>query len=178
MTRSCISGVKTACSVRANLRDGITKARPDDFPLFLYMNEQVDSEDLFRGFLRNMILVKVSDTRIFFNSKLSVSYDIQGYLHVFRGPSAATNSSRSGTRKGNAATHSITKVTVPSIAYIATLVRRDSYIFGRSGLTINSLIPFRSVLSSLINQRSALEGVLVTGPIAHSIAHFWRLSVS
>lgn len=126
-------------SVRANLRDGITKARPDDFPLFLYMNEQVDSEDLFRGFLRNMILVK-------------------GYLHVFRGPSAATNSSRSGTRKGNAATHSITKVTVPSIAYIATLIRfvlSDQPTFSAGGSSGHW--PYRTFYRTLLEVVSVMN---------------------
>ncbi|KAG2039773.1 hypothetical protein BDR03DRAFT_859536, partial [Suillus americanus] len=119
------------------LRGGITKARSDDFPLFLYSDEQVDTEDLFRGFLRNMIL---------------------GLLHVFRGPSTATNSSRSGTRKGNAATHSISKVTVPSIAYIATLIRfvlSDQPTFSAGGSSGHW--PYRTFYRTLLEVVSIMD---------------------
>ncbi|KAG1739504.1 hypothetical protein EDD22DRAFT_959371 [Suillus occidentalis] len=130
---------ETTCSVRANLRNGITKVRPNDFPLFLYMNEQVDSEDLFHGFLHNMILVK-------------------GYLHVFRGPSAAMNSLQSGTRKGNAATHSITKVTVPVIAYIAMLIHfvlSDQPTFSAGGSSGHW--PYRTFYHTLLEVVSVMN---------------------
>ncbi|KAG1810273.1 uncharacterized protein HD556DRAFT_1435985 [Suillus plorans] len=135
---------ETTGSVRSNLRDGITKARPDDFPLFLYSDEQVDTEDLFHGFLRNMILVKAGDAH--------------GYLHVFRGPSTATNSVRSGTRKGNAATHSINKVSVPSIAYIATLIRfvlSDQPTFSAGGTSGHW--PYRTFYRTLLEVVSIMD---------------------
>jgi hypothetical protein len=101
------------------------KVRPDDFMLFFYLNEQVDTEDFFRGFLCNMILVKASDAHICFNLMLSIFHDI-GISSCLSQSSTPTTSSRSGTHNGNAATYSTTKVTAPSIAYIATLVSRES----------------------------------------------------
>jgi len=127
-------------SVRSRLRDGIIKAKPDDFPAFLYCNEQVNTDDLFDGFLKNTILVK-------------------GYLHVFRGPSTAFDSSRSGTRKGNAAAHSINKVTTPSIAYIATLIRfvlSDQPTFTAGGSDPGQW-PFRKFYCTILEVIDAME---------------------
>lgn len=46
-------------SVRRKLRDDLKKAEPDDFPRLLYRNGSVNQADLFDGFLRNKLLVKV-----------------------------------------------------------------------------------------------------------------------
>jgi hypothetical protein len=45
--------------VRRGLRDGTIKVKPDDFPHLLYRQETINQEDLFDGFLRNQLLVKV-----------------------------------------------------------------------------------------------------------------------
>ncbi|KAH7924392.1 hypothetical protein BV22DRAFT_1013406, partial [Leucogyrophana mollusca] len=92
--------------VRQGLRDGTITAHPANFPLFLYENETCNLEDLFRGWLKGDLLVRA-------------------YLHVFRSPSSAIDegTSEKSTRRGNAALHSIRHVNIPSIAYVATIVR-------------------------------------------------------
>jgi hypothetical protein len=45
--------------VRRGLRDSTIKAKPDDFPRLLYRQETINQKDLFDGFLRNQLLVKV-----------------------------------------------------------------------------------------------------------------------
>ncbi|TEB29001.1 hypothetical protein FA13DRAFT_1632472 [Coprinellus micaceus] len=73
------------------------------WPMFLYANLKCDEEKMWDGLLRSKILV-------------------QAYKHIFTSPSSVDGGSRA-TRSGNAQIHGMKTVTVPSLAYIATLVR-------------------------------------------------------
>jgi len=69
--------------VRRGLRDGTTKVKPDDFPCLLYRHETINQEDLFDGFLRNQLLVKVCKAYyIDTNIDLSCSRDTSTFFLV------------------------------------------------------------------------------------------------
>ncbi|KAG2110311.1 uncharacterized protein F5147DRAFT_772562 [Suillus discolor] len=97
---------KLLCPANHGLRDGSMVVTSSQFPCFLWLNEVVDPNDFFKGWLENELLV-------------------QGYLHIFKSPSSAICldgvSGRLTTRHGNAALHGIRTVSIPSIAYVATL---------------------------------------------------------
>ncbi|KAF9241851.1 hypothetical protein BU15DRAFT_44636 [Melanogaster broomeanus] len=88
------------------LCDGTIKAGACDFPHLLWDQEMVNPEDFFDGWLRNELLV-------------------QAYKHIFISPSAALveGGPEKPARRGNAALHGICTVSIPSISYVATLVR-------------------------------------------------------
>ncbi|KAF7983683.1 hypothetical protein HWV62_19593 [Athelia sp. TMB] len=93
-------------NVRRGLRDGALSAGPEDLPHFLWRRESISQANPYEGFLRNDLLVK-------------------GYLYVFRGPSVASSGGQEDTsrRRGNATLHNIKRVSLPSIAYVAVLIR-------------------------------------------------------
>ncbi|KAF8460696.1 hypothetical protein JB92DRAFT_3137451 [Gautieria morchelliformis] len=80
-------------SLTPQLADGKRMPYAHDWPLFLFDEERFDMDDLFKSFLRNDILI-----------------------HCTRWPS------RKVTRRGNARINHMTRVTVPALAYISTLV--------------------------------------------------------
>ncbi|KAF7971981.1 hypothetical protein HWV62_19323 [Athelia sp. TMB] len=93
------------------------KLQPDDFPRFLYLNEEHSEDDVFEGFLKGDLLVK-------------------GYTHLMKAPSLAASGGVEdrGSRKGNAALHGISKTNIRSIAYAAVLI---CFVLGsQSTLTI------------------------------------------
>ncbi|KIJ35483.1 hypothetical protein M422DRAFT_144977, partial [Sphaerobolus stellatus SS14] len=73
--------------------------------VFLYAKYEVNPFDLLEGFLRSEML-------------------ICGFHMVFQGPSAidGRGPSAHATKKGNAQLNNMSKVTIPSISYTATLV--------------------------------------------------------
>ncbi|KAG1725958.1 hypothetical protein EDD22DRAFT_853618 [Suillus occidentalis] len=95
-------------SIQDGLRDGSIVVTSSQFPRFLWLNKVVNPGDFFKGWLENELLV-------------------QGYLHIFKSPSSAIYIDgvldKYSTRRGNAAVHGIRTVSVPSIAYVATLIR-------------------------------------------------------
>lgn len=107
--------------IKRGLADETIQVSPENFPRFLYHNEAVLEADLFEGFLKGTLLVKVCS----FPLTLDVTHHFafQGYLHVMRGPSVAVSNGTEdlGNRKGNAALHGITSTNIHSITYIAVL---------------------------------------------------------
>ncbi|PIL33145.1 hypothetical protein GSI_04595 [Ganoderma sinense ZZ0214-1] len=75
----------------------------DQWPIFIYANDAYDPESPWDGFLRGRLLVNA-------------------FKHVFTSPSSVDNSGRA-TKSSNSELHGMTKVTIASIVYIATLVR-------------------------------------------------------
>ncbi|KAF8513796.1 hypothetical protein JB92DRAFT_2921992 [Gautieria morchelliformis] len=99
---------------RRRVKEGIETFRPQDYPVFLYENDEVDPDNLLSGFLRSEILVRA-------------------YRAVMLGPSAIDgrgigtrirNGRGTGTRSrnGNAYLNYMTDISIPSLSYIATVV--------------------------------------------------------
>jgi hypothetical protein len=91
----------------------------DQWPIFLYRGCIYDPEDPWNGLFRSSLLISVS---------LHVSLPprnsrpiLQAYKHVFTSPSSVDREPKA-TRSSNARIHGMTRVTLPSIAYIATQV--------------------------------------------------------
>ena len=70
--------------VRRGLCDSTIKAKPDDFPHLLYRQETINQEDLFDGFLRNQLLIKVcclhsidTDTDLLCRRDTSIFFRVQ-----------------------------------------------------------------------------------------------------
>ncbi|TEB08775.1 hypothetical protein FA13DRAFT_1647227, partial [Coprinellus micaceus] len=89
--------------VKAQLKEAKLVVTGLQWPMLLYAGLKCNQENMWEGLLRNRILV-------------------QAYKHIFTSPSSVHGESRA-TRSGNAELHGMDTVTVPSIAYIATLVR-------------------------------------------------------
>ncbi|OBZ76253.1 hypothetical protein A0H81_03025 [Grifola frondosa] len=99
----CPAGLNWADSnVKAQLRSGEMTVPGDQWPIFLYANNQYDPDDPWNGLLRSRLLVTA-------------------YKHIFTSPSSVDDETKA-TRAGNARIHGMTKVTAASIAYIATQV--------------------------------------------------------
>jgi hypothetical protein len=96
----------------------------DQWPIFLYHGYVYDTEDPWHGLFRSALLVSVS-CFLALRSEAHVTW--QAYKHVFTSPSSVDQEPKS-TRSGNARIHGMTSVTLPSIAYVATQVRRSTYI--------------------------------------------------
>ncbi|KIM56470.1 hypothetical protein SCLCIDRAFT_29602 [Scleroderma citrinum Foug A] len=89
--------------IKAKLRNGEIVVSGDQWSLFLYADYRYDSEDPWNGLFCSALLVSA-------------------YKHVFTSPSSVDKEPKA-TRSGNARIHGMTRVTPPSIAYIATQVR-------------------------------------------------------
>lgn len=133
--------------IKTGLANGTIKALPDDFPRFLYLNEEVsDDDDIFQGFLQGELLVKV---HLSFMQRLPHSQLLlKGYMHLMRAPSIAASGGMEdlGSRKGNAALHDISTTNIRSIVYTAVLVSHALWSLELTLTTIISQICF--VLSS------------------------------
>ncbi|RDB26749.1 hypothetical protein Hypma_005379 [Hypsizygus marmoreus] len=90
--------------IRAKLRSGEMIVRGDQWPTFLYQDNQYDPENPWRGLLKSQLLVSA-------------------YKHVFTSPSSVDTDESKATKSGNARIHGMTSVTPASLAYIATQVR-------------------------------------------------------
>lgn len=98
------------------------------WPCLMYDHLKCNPEDMWEGLLRSNILVQVScghgvqlGNRCGRLINVPGSVIFQGYKHIFTSPSSVDGQSRS-TRCGNAQLHGMTAVTIPSIAYVTTLV--------------------------------------------------------
>lgn len=107
--------------IKLGLANDTIKPLPDDFPYFLYLNEQVSDDDVFEGFLKGELLVKVRYYLVPHNPLLTL---FKGYMHLMRAPSIAASGGAEdlGNRKGNAAIHDINSTNIRSIAYTAVVV--------------------------------------------------------
>ncbi|KIK46536.1 hypothetical protein CY34DRAFT_75837, partial [Suillus luteus UH-Slu-Lm8-n1] len=93
---------------KENLWSGDVLVCGDRWPIFLYAQYIYDPDDPWCGLLRSRLLVCA-------------------YKHVFTSPSSVEKEPKA-TRSGNARLHGMTCVTIASISYIATQVRRTPYI--------------------------------------------------
>ncbi|KAI1796705.1 hypothetical protein LXA43DRAFT_879237, partial [Ganoderma leucocontextum] len=90
-------------SIKSALKAGTMVVQSDQWPIFLYLNGNYNPDFPWAGLLRGRLLVNA-------------------FKHVFTSPSSVEDGGRS-TKSSNAALHGMTKVTLASIAYVATLVR-------------------------------------------------------
>ncbi|KAG1902986.1 uncharacterized protein F5891DRAFT_1127521 [Suillus fuscotomentosus] len=114
---------------KTKLRNGEIIVTGDQWPLFLYTDYHYDPEDPWNGLLRSALLS-------------------QAYKHVFTSPSSVDKEPKA-TRSGNARIHGMTRVTLPSIAYIATQVRfslTSSPVFSRTDTVTDSERFYNSIL--------------------------------
>ncbi|TFK25883.1 hypothetical protein FA15DRAFT_549324, partial [Coprinopsis marcescibilis] len=122
---------------RKELIEGTQTPGPEDWPLFLFENQEFNREDVWAGFLKN-------------------EYLVQAYLWVFICPTAARKSKKSikATKQGNAQIHGMTSVTIASIVYIATQVRfalTNAEPFSRSDRVTDSQSFYQSLYRFLDN---------------------------
>ncbi|KAG1893986.1 uncharacterized protein F5891DRAFT_962141, partial [Suillus fuscotomentosus] len=114
---------------RENLRSGEILVCGDQWPVFLYAHHTYDAEDPWCGLLRSRLLTCA-------------------YKHVFTSPSSVDKDPKA-TRSGNARLHGMNRVTVASIAYIATQVRfalSSSSVFSRTDTSTDSETFYHSLL--------------------------------
>jgi hypothetical protein len=113
--------------VKEKLRSGEMAISGDNWPIFLYHGYNYDPEDPWNGLFRSTILVLVSNG--YYNNKsTTMQLHCQAYKHIFTSPSSVEKEPKA-TRSGNARIHGMTRVTLPSIAYVGTQVSRRSCIF-------------------------------------------------
>lgn len=117
----CHPSLLFTLSVQNKLSDGKIPLGGDDFPNFLWKNEQMNEDDMFDGFMKGDLLLKVRSTILLLPP---YTFDIceQGVLHILIAPTAAIEGSGVSKRNGNAAKHGITKITVHLLAYVAVIV--------------------------------------------------------
>ncbi|KAF8525620.1 hypothetical protein JB92DRAFT_2701435 [Gautieria morchelliformis] len=109
----------TSESFRQQLADGKRMPHAHDWPLFLFNEETFDMDDLFKSFLRNDILIHIC---VLPCSRHQLT-PWQAWRLIFLGPSALdSHPSHKATRRGNAHINHMTRVTIPALAYISTLV--------------------------------------------------------
>ncbi|RDB25046.1 hypothetical protein Hypma_007811 [Hypsizygus marmoreus] len=118
--------------VKDALSSGELAVPGDHWPVLLYAQCKFDPEDPWKGFLKNRILVLA-------------------YKHIFTSPSSVEKEVKA-TRSGNARIHGMTKVTCPSIAYVATQARfalSSSSVFSRTDTVTDSERFYNSLLEFL-----------------------------
>ncbi|KIM54554.1 hypothetical protein SCLCIDRAFT_30996 [Scleroderma citrinum Foug A] len=107
--------------IKVKLRNGEIVVSGDQWSLFLYADYHYDSEDPWNGLFRSALLVSA-------------------YKHVFTSPSSVDKEPKA-THSGNARIHGMTRVTPPSVAYIAIQVRfslMSSPVFSRTDTVTDS----------------------------------------
>ncbi|KAI1784128.1 hypothetical protein LXA43DRAFT_1101726 [Ganoderma leucocontextum] len=119
-------------SIKSALKAGTMVVQSDQWSIFLYLNGAYDPERPWAGLLRGRLLVNA-------------------FKHVFTSPSSVEDAGRS-TKSSNAALHGMTKVTLASIAYVATLVRfslSSRATFARSDTVTDSQTFYNVLLAFL-----------------------------
>ncbi|KAG2145514.1 hypothetical protein BD769DRAFT_1625224 [Suillus cothurnatus] len=114
---------------KTKLRSGEIIVTGDQWPFFLYADYRYDPEDPWNGLFQSALLVCA-------------------YKHVFTSPSSVDREPKA-TRSGNARIHGMTRVTLPSVAYIATQVRfalTSSPVFSRTDTVTDSERFYNSIL--------------------------------
>jgi hypothetical protein len=93
----------------------------DQWPILLYKGYVYDAEDPWKGLLRSAILVSVSMIFWLIVMASTQAPSFETFKHIFTSPSSVEKEPKA-TRSGNARIHGMTKVTLGSIAYVATQV--------------------------------------------------------
>ena len=106
------------CKIKAKLRNREIVVSGDQWSLFLYADYRYDSEDPWNGLFHSALLVSIGTVHI---QMRSLAHFTQAYKHVFTSPSSVDKEPKA-TCSGNARIHGMTRVTPPSVAYIATQV--------------------------------------------------------
>ncbi|KAG2062737.1 hypothetical protein BDR04DRAFT_1039847 [Suillus decipiens] len=126
----CPAGLDWSHSeTRAKLQSSEIVVTGDQWSLFLYADYHYDPEDPWNGLLRSALLVCA-------------------YKHVFTSPSSVDREPKA-TRLGNARIHGMTRITLPSIAYIAMQVRftlTSSPVFSHTDTVTDSERFYNSIL--------------------------------
>ncbi|KAH6907243.1 hypothetical protein BKA70DRAFT_1428213 [Coprinopsis sp. MPI-PUGE-AT-0042] len=113
------------------LRSGSLIPAGDQWPLFLYRDFKFNPDDVWDGLFRSSLLVSA-------------------FKHIFTSPSSVDREPRA-TRSGNARIHGMKRVTIPSLAYVATQVRfalSSSPTFSRTDLVTDSERFYGSVIEA------------------------------
>ncbi|KAH6908723.1 hypothetical protein BKA70DRAFT_1371919 [Coprinopsis sp. MPI-PUGE-AT-0042] len=121
-------------STKEKLRNGTLTVSGDQWPLFLYDGYAYDPGNIWKGLFRSLLL-------------------ISAFKHIFTSPSSVDRQPRA-TRSGNARIHGMTKVTVSSLAYVATQVRfalSSSPVFSRTDLLTDSERFYGSIIDEFLN---------------------------
>ena len=105
--------------MKTKLQNGEIVVSGDQWPLFVYADYHYDPEDPWNGLF--VVLSLFLSVRFIFHYN-TLTHLAQAYKHVFTSPSLVDKEPKA-TRSGNARIHGMTRVTLPSIAYIATQVR-------------------------------------------------------
>ncbi|KAG2063232.1 hypothetical protein BDR04DRAFT_1123402 [Suillus decipiens] len=124
----CPAGLDWSHSeTRAKLQSGEIVVTGDQWSLFLYADYHYDPEDPWNSLLRSALLA---------------------YKHVFTSPSSVDREPKA-TRLGNARIRGMTRITLPSIAYIAMQVRftlTSSPVFSHTDTVTDSERFYNSIL--------------------------------
>ncbi|KAG2114455.1 hypothetical protein BD769DRAFT_1363829, partial [Suillus cothurnatus] len=114
---------------KTKLQSGEIIVTGDQWPLFLYADYHYNHEDPWNGLFQSALLVCA-------------------YKHIFTSPSSVDREPKA-TRSGNARIHGMTRVTLPSVAYIAMQVRfalTSSPVFSHTDTVTNSERFYNSIL--------------------------------
>ncbi|KAH6869378.1 hypothetical protein BKA70DRAFT_1379688 [Coprinopsis sp. MPI-PUGE-AT-0042] len=117
--------------IREGLRTGTLTVSGDQWPLFLFEGYVYERNNIWKGLFRSVLLVSA-------------------FKHIFTSPSSVDRQPRA-TRSGNARIHGMTKVTIASLAYVATQVRfalSSSPVFSRTDLVTDSERFYGSVIDT------------------------------
>ncbi|KAH6896068.1 hypothetical protein BKA70DRAFT_1438761 [Coprinopsis sp. MPI-PUGE-AT-0042] len=115
--------------IRDGLRAGSLIVAGDQWPVFLYKDFKFNKDNVWDGLFRSALLVSA-------------------FRHIFTSPSSVDREPRAS-RSGNARIHGMKKVTIPSLAYVATQVRfalSSSPTFSRTDLVTDSERFYGSVI--------------------------------
>ncbi|KAH6906981.1 hypothetical protein BKA70DRAFT_1372276 [Coprinopsis sp. MPI-PUGE-AT-0042] len=130
---------------RESLRTGTLVVAGDEWPVFLYQNFRYNPRNVWEGLFRSTLLVNA-------------------FKHIFTSPSSVDREPRA-TRSGNARIHGMKRVTIPSLAYVATQVRfalSSSPTFSRTDLITDSERFYGSVIEAFNdeNEKENVEALL------------------
>ncbi|KAH6905462.1 hypothetical protein BKA70DRAFT_1504725, partial [Coprinopsis sp. MPI-PUGE-AT-0042] len=129
--------------VKEGLRLGTITVAGDQWPLFLYRDETCNPKQVWDGLFQSIIMVSA-------------------FKHIFTSPSSVDRQPRA-TRSGNARIHGMARVTIPSLAYVATQASRrcsnscvrfalsSSPVFSRTDLITDSERFYGSVVDAFFD---------------------------
>ncbi|KZP03248.1 hypothetical protein FIBSPDRAFT_727103 [Athelia psychrophila] len=126
--------------VKKSLQSGERKIPGEQWPAFVYEDYRYDLTNPWRGLFRSTLLVTA-------------------YKFIFTSPSSAEGEVKA-TRSGNARIHGMTQITLPSLAYVATLVRfslSSQTTFARSNCITDSERFYNTIMDLFLDVRELGE---------------------